>query len=303
MKVSFIVPCRNKGRHVGATVDSVFRQTFSPMEIVLSDQGSTDGSLAVLEDKASLYDGPNKVWIFRCPDLEYRGMAGLNCHLNWLHTQIDGDVVIMCSADDLVHADRATRTVQMFREHGASYVGTGLRNLWPDGSLSHDTDFPDRRSRWIKPLEVFPQTLTISMSSAWARDLYEKHGPLRGVEAQDIILPVMALYERGVYYLDELLHYYIRWGNLDSPNQAVSLVAQQDAQSPEMAQAFETNAWQNASHWHAVARRFHEDGVFAMMSVPEQGALFQRILAQTEVWARARDYMTVKRIEPKNMAV
>jgi len=49
MRISVIMPAYNAERYVGSALDSVLAQTLSPHEIVVIDDGSTDGTPAVLE--------------------------------------------------------------------------------------------------------------------------------------------------------------------------------------------------------------------------------------------------------------
>lgn len=46
--VSVIVPVFNRERLVGRTLDSILAQTYTPVEVVIVNDGSTDGSLSVL---------------------------------------------------------------------------------------------------------------------------------------------------------------------------------------------------------------------------------------------------------------
>ena len=48
-KVSVITPCYNAGPFVRETIESVFAQSYSSVEMIVVDDGSADDSLAVLE--------------------------------------------------------------------------------------------------------------------------------------------------------------------------------------------------------------------------------------------------------------
>jgi hypothetical protein len=302
MKVSFIVPCRNKAKYVGACVDSVLAQSYSPMEIILSDQGSTDETFSVLLDKADSYRGPNTVRLVSCPDIQYRGMAGLNAHLNWLHGVVTGDIVIMCSADDLNHPDRALYTVKAFEEHNPSYVGTAVKAIKPDGELVGESNFPDRRSRWIWITEAIQHQIGSAGSSAWAHDLYEKHGPLIGTEAQDMVLPPMALMERGLFFVDRVLHTYIQHADPNNTG-TEGLIRSTEEGTPAWWQATEMNAWHYTSHWCAVWRRLEKNDWINRLPPEAMHALGSRVIQSANMWTMKREHLTMQRIDPKNMIV
>ena len=50
--VSVLIPCYSAGRLIGETLDSVLAQTWPNVEIIVVDDGSTDGSGAVLDGYA-----------------------------------------------------------------------------------------------------------------------------------------------------------------------------------------------------------------------------------------------------------
>lgn len=49
--VSVIIPCYNAERYIGATIDSVLAQGHTDLEIIVVDDGSRDGSVALVRDR------------------------------------------------------------------------------------------------------------------------------------------------------------------------------------------------------------------------------------------------------------
>ncbi len=294
MKVAFIVPCRNKDEYVGPCVRTVLAQTYSPMSIFISDQGSEDGTLAVIEDIVAGYNGPNKIRILRCPEVEHRKMPGLNAHFNWLHEQIDGDIVISCSADDLNHPDRAKYVVRAFEEHNPSYVCTGVQYLESDQQDGGQVWFPDKRTRMLGIEETIKYNLGSSGSSAWARDLYEKCKPLIGYEQQDLILPSMALLDRGVYWVDLPLHTYIRHASLENTGFGGQMMAA--TSDLHKAQLLEHNNFAHVRNWTSVLRRWQNLG----RPVPQEAVdiMVQRIVETSNAWAGVREGLMMSGVSP-----
>ena len=57
-KVSVIIPVYNVEKYLGECLDSILGQTLRAIEVICVDDGSTDGSAAILKDYADKdYDG------------------------------------------------------------------------------------------------------------------------------------------------------------------------------------------------------------------------------------------------------
>ena len=301
MKVTTICPARNKEKWVGRCVRSMLEQTYSPFEVVVSVQPSEDETLAAVLAETSRYDGPNTVRVLECPVGSYKGMAGLNEHLNWIHTQIDGDLVINCSADDYNDPRRVERTVAVYEEHKPSYVGTRVIYEAPDGAVSFETSFPNQSSRLVTMDEAIMYQVCSSASSAWARDLWDKYAPLEGIESQDMVLPMMAFFERGVYYLDEPLHHHVLHASLD--NTGVEGQMRAAGSDVEHATLNEVNWFHNAHHWGNIYRRIRERGYLPRIGKEIHGALAERVMNSAWGWVQARETLTMNRIPPQPMRV
>jgi len=301
MKTSFIIPARNKAQHVAKCIRSVFDQTYDDFELVVSVQPSEDETLAVVRDLMNGYAGPKRVRVLECPDGEYRGMAGLNRHFAFIHQQIDGDIVIMCSADDYNEPERVAETVRAFETFNPSYVGTRVRYETPEGTLIGETGFPGQSSRHVAPQEAIKHMIGSSASSAWSRDLFEKYGPLQGIEAQDMILPMMALYERGLYYIDKVLHRHVFHASADNTGLEGQMRAETDA--IEHQRLAELNGFHNVHHWLNIHEKLVAHGHYQRMNRETYDELAARIIGAAHGWAKQREHLTMLRIEPKGMQV
>jgi len=94
IKVSVIVPVFNCEEYVGATLDSIINQDFEDYEIIVIDDGSTDGSLKVINDKLNDSEIPNKII--------YQENAGVSVARNAGIRLAQGDYLVFVDADDLI---------------------------------------------------------------------------------------------------------------------------------------------------------------------------------------------------------
>src|SRR6266516_314678 len=84
--VSVVIPCYNQGRFLREAIESVRRQTYPQVEIVVVDDGSTDDTAAVAASVG-----------VRCIRQENRGLSGAR---NRGLTESTGDYLVFLDADD-----------------------------------------------------------------------------------------------------------------------------------------------------------------------------------------------------------
>ncbi|MCL4458581.1 MAG: glycosyltransferase family 2 protein [Chloroflexi bacterium] len=89
MKVSVIIPVYNEAKHIGEVIERV-RAIDIPKEIIVVDDGSTDGTRAVLEN----YKGYEDITIHLCEKNGGKG-AAIREGLGY----VTGDIVILQDAD------------------------------------------------------------------------------------------------------------------------------------------------------------------------------------------------------------
>jgi hypothetical protein len=109
--ISVIVPCYNTERYLGAALESVVAQRPAPLEVIVVDDGSTDGSGAVAES----FGG-----VVRCYRHPHRGIsAARNAGL----AMARGDTVAFLDADDLwPQGSLACRLDRLTADDSLAYV-------------------------------------------------------------------------------------------------------------------------------------------------------------------------------------
>ena len=112
-KVSVIIPVYNSEKYLRACLDSVVNQTLRDIEIICVNDGSTDNSLAILQEYAQK-DG--RITILNQPNL-YAGVARNNGL-----AKATGEYVHFLDADDWVDSFTYEELYQLAQEKKASVV-------------------------------------------------------------------------------------------------------------------------------------------------------------------------------------
>lgn len=108
--VSIIIPCYNARNWVAEAIHSCFNQTYPFIEVIVVDDGSTDGSLQVLEgfgSRIKLKAGPNR---------------GGNVARNDGFSLSTGEYIQYLDADDYLLPDKIAKQVRFLEETNADVV-------------------------------------------------------------------------------------------------------------------------------------------------------------------------------------
>ncbi|WP_157961676.1 glycosyltransferase family 2 protein [Acuticoccus kandeliae] len=130
--VSILLPVYNGAAYLTAALDSLRAQTHSRLEIIAIDDGSTDGSLAILE--AAARDDHRIVVVTR----ENRGLVAT---LNEGLARASGRLVARMDADDISYPTRIARQVAAFADRpGLAMCGTGFDTIRLDRVRARQLD-------------------------------------------------------------------------------------------------------------------------------------------------------------------
>jgi alpha-1,3-rhamnosyltransferase len=116
-RVSVVVPSYNHVPFVELTLRSIFRQTFAPAELLVIDDGSTDGSAKIIEPV--LHDCP-----FPC-ELVARENRGLCATLNEGFARTRGEYFAYLGSDDLWLPDFLKARVRLLESRSDAVLAYG----------------------------------------------------------------------------------------------------------------------------------------------------------------------------------
>ncbi len=119
-RISVIVPVHNGQEYLAACVESIAEQTYSELEIIIVNDGSTDGTQAVCEELAGRY---HNVKIITLPDL------GVSEARNHALEQMTGNYVMFVDADDRLKRDTAERLYEVLTKKECDVAGCGF-GIW-----------------------------------------------------------------------------------------------------------------------------------------------------------------------------
>jgi glycosyltransferase involved in cell wall biosynthesis len=115
--VTFVLVAYNQEKFIREAVEGVFAQTYSPLEIILSDDCSPDSTFALMEEMAAAYRGPHRVRAVRTPS-----NLGIIQHVLMRGREAQGEIVVMGAGDDIAKPERVTKLVEAFTSDvGAAY--------------------------------------------------------------------------------------------------------------------------------------------------------------------------------------
>jgi glycosyltransferase involved in cell wall biosynthesis len=142
MKVSVIITVCNLERFIVEAIDSVLKQTYKADEIIVVDDGSTDGSLNLIESFG------NCIKVFSMG----KNSGVLLAFLKGLK-ESSGDILCFLDGDDIWMPEKLEKVINVFKNHSDAMMVTHVHE-WIDeeGSSSNVIDNTHRNLKRISAM-------------------------------------------------------------------------------------------------------------------------------------------------------
>ena len=202
---SIVLLCYNQENYITEALNSILNQQGVLLEIIVSDDGSTDKTYEIVSSLVANYKGLHHV---RC----IRHSKNLGFVKNFCETikRSSSKYIIYAAGDDISNPDRALKIVDAFKKSGALLVHS-------HAVCVNEKDEAIDRNYPLKLTGEKPSLNTISVSSAlylgatgaYSRELFTKYGYFEDKNLiEDLVLGFRAALENRINFVDkELVRY------------------------------------------------------------------------------------------------
>ena len=125
--ISIIIPVYNPGKYFSSCIDSITSQNFKDWEMILVDDGSTDGSGNACDEYAAGYDNISVI---------HQKNAGAAAARNTGINKAKGEYIMFVDSDDMLTAGALDVIEYEISKSGAEVVFFDLLKLFSDGETA-----------------------------------------------------------------------------------------------------------------------------------------------------------------------
>lgn len=208
--VSIVAVCYNHGPYVEEAINSLLSQNYPRLEIIISDDCSTDLSASIIRSVIEKYDGPHQI-VLNVNEKNY----GIGGNVAKAQALAKGELIVSADCDDISVSHRVSALVKAWLEQNKKplLITSDAFDTLESGSvleIKHCDDLQNIASLadWQKRKPLF-----FGCTNMYSRQLVDHFPPIKdGCGATDQIMLLRALLMGTAYSLHTPLVYHRRGG-------------------------------------------------------------------------------------------
>lgn len=199
----------NGSRYIAHQVRSILAQTVLPDQLVISDDGSNDDTMARV--RAALLDAPSSI---RVTLIQNPSQLGVTANFARAIESCDGELVALCDQDDVWHPDRLASAVATFADPEVLLVHSDATLVNDEGevlgaTLLKSLGIRSRERKAISSGRAFEaylrRNLVTGATAMFRRSIYDTARPLPTKWVHDEWIALVAAATGKVVLLDDAL--------------------------------------------------------------------------------------------------
>lgn len=213
--VTFALFAYNQEKFIREAVEGALAQDYEPLEIILSDDCSSDSTFEIIEDIVRNYNGKHSIIINR--NIKNCGLAE---HINLVMRMASGDLIVVAAGDDISLSHRVQKNVDAWKNSNAKtiLIQSNFYNIDELGNnLNNDFLAIDSHFEHIEKL-INSNMFIVGATAAFTKNLMKDFPSLLPeLVHEDRCTPFRArLLNASVFTIKEPLILYRRNGGLSS---------------------------------------------------------------------------------------
>lgn len=171
--VTFALFAYNQERYIREAVEAALAQDYPNLEIIISDDCSTDGTYEIMSEVIGNYSGSHVVKLLRNKE-----NFGISRHFNSVMRNAAGEIIAVAAGDDISMPDRVSNAVRVLvRDHELMFVSFVDRVIGDYGDVIHEPKNYGWTAKVVTLHDFFRGGVPLSGASrVFRRDAYDYFG-------------------------------------------------------------------------------------------------------------------------------
>jgi glycosyltransferase involved in cell wall biosynthesis len=173
--VTFALFAYNQEHYIREAVEGAFAQTYEPLEIILSDDCSSDRTFEIMQEMAAAYKGPHRILLRRS-----ESNKGVAAHFNNVVGSSKGTFIVVAAGDDISLANRVSHCAEHFRmQADLTFIETPTNEISDKGEFIKEYYAHAHQTKiTLDMLIQRTSTGLVGASRAYQAELFRKFPPL-----------------------------------------------------------------------------------------------------------------------------
>lgn len=184
--VSVIIPCYNIALHLSKCIESILSQTYTNFELLLIDDGSSDGTLRVLQKYAET-DQRIRIFTHQNRGVSYTRNRGIS--------EAKGEWIMFIDGDDYVKQDFLEQHLKFAEKD--NWVISGMVNV--DNGLATENQY------FRRLLDLYPDRIVPVANVLYVLQYYSLSSPCCRIYSAEVIKLNHIQFNEAVSYQEDLL--------------------------------------------------------------------------------------------------
>lgn len=211
--ITFALFTYNQEEYVREAIQGALSQTYSPLEIIISDDCSSDRTYDIINEETKDYSGPHTLKLNKNPK-----NLGIGKHVNKIMTLSTGELIVAAAGDDISLPHRTSRIYTEWSKDRSAHksIHSNYIRIDHNGSPLNETGSTTNDNAQDLRKHLEGKFSFAGATHAWQRSLFNEFGPLLDdVITEDLTIAFRSALTGKLAYIEEPLVKY-RVGGISS---------------------------------------------------------------------------------------